>query len=308
MRDDLALCVTMDHRVCARCLATSPYLVPPLQRGIARAARGMGLGRHLHRLHDVAPRLTEAALGLLRRVAPDRDGSLAAAMDRRAEALGDTLGEVDVVLAPTAFMRDRAVEFGVKPARARLMRQGVLRSAPRARPAGPRPRVGFVGTIAPHKGVHVLVEAFRALPDPKATLDVHGTETVYPSYAAGLRRAAEADGRIRFHGPFAEGAQDRVLRGVDVLVLPSVWWENSPLTVQEALGGGVPVIASATGGVPELIAPDAGVLVPPGDAPALRDALASVVSGARLGEAREPLPLKTIAEEAAELEAVYGGA
>jgi glycosyltransferase involved in cell wall biosynthesis len=307
MREDLALCRTMDHAVCARCLAGSPYLVPPLQRAVAGAARGVGLGRHLHRLHARAPRLTAAALRLARRAAPVADGSRAAAMDRRAGALLAALEHVDVVLAPTSFARERALEFGVSPAKVRVGRLGVLAAPGRPRAAGPRRRVGFVGTVAPHKGVHVLIEAFRGVADPDATLGIHGSESVFPAYAAALRREAAGDGRIRFHGPFAEGGQGGVIGGMDVLALPSVWWENSPLTVLEALGGGVPVVASRTGGVPELIDGDAGVLVPPGDADALRQALAAVVSGTRLGEARGPLPLKTVAEHAAELEAVYGG-
>jgi glycosyltransferase involved in cell wall biosynthesis len=307
MREDLTLCRTMDHRVCADCLSTSPYLVPPLQRGLAGAVRGMGLGRYLHRVHDVAPRFTEAMLGLLRRAAPAAPQGRAVAMDRRAAVLRATLGEVDAVLAPTSFARDRAVEFGVDPARARVLRLGVLTSAPRPRAAGPRRRVAFVGTLAPHKGAHVLVEAFRGMPDPQATLGLHGSEIVHPSYVAGLRRSAADDPRIRFHGPFAEGAQDRVLADMDVLALPSLWWENSPLTVLEALGGGRPVVASRTGGVPELVSAETGVLVPPGDVVALRDALAGIVAGTHLGGALRPLPLKTVDDHAAELEGVYAG-
>jgi glycosyltransferase involved in cell wall biosynthesis len=184
----------------------------------------------------------------------------------------------------------------------------VLEAGARPRRAGRRPRIGFVGTLAPHKGVHVLLEAFRGLANRDATLGINGSETVYPAYVAGLRSAAAGDARVRFHGPFPEGGQESVLGQTDVLVVPSIWWEHSPLTVLEALGHGVPVIASATGGVPELVPPDAGILVPPGDAAALGEALAAVVEGRRLGEARPPLPLKTAAEEAAELEAVYAGA
>jgi glycosyltransferase involved in cell wall biosynthesis len=308
MRADLALCATMDHDVCARCLASSPYLVPPLQRGLAGSARRLGLGRHLHLFHARAPRFTGALLALLRRAAPGAEGSRTAAMDRRAQALRTTLDDVDVVLAPTSFARDRAVEFGVGPAKARVLPLGVLRSPARARAAGRRRRVGFVGTVAPHKGAHVLVEAFRGLDDPEVTLGLHGSEGVQPSYAASLRRVAASDPRIRFHGPFPESEQERVLREMDVLVQPSVWWENSPLTVLEALGGGLPVIASNTGGVPELLAEEnAGVLVPPGDVKALRDTLAAVAAGRLLAEARAPLSLKTAAEHAAELEAIYAG-
>jgi glycosyltransferase involved in cell wall biosynthesis len=307
-RADLTVCRTMDHAVCAACIADSPYLVPPLQRGLAGAARGLGLGRQLHRLHDLAPRFTETTLRLLRRAAPPDLPAGALAMDRRAEALRSAVAGVDAFLAPTVFARDRALEFGLDASRTHVVRLGVLTEPPRERPAGVRRRFGFVGTLAPHKGVHVLVEAFRSLPDPAITLDLHGSETVHPGYAASLRRAAEGDARVRFRGPFPEGAQDAVLHSLDVLVLPSVWWENSPLVVLEAQGRGVPVIASAIGGVPELVTGDSGLLVPPGDREQLRDAIRSVLDGLRLAGALAPLPLQTVAEHAAAMEGFYAGA
>jgi glycosyltransferase involved in cell wall biosynthesis len=305
-REDLSLCVRLDHAICAGCLASSPYLVPALQRGLAGAARSAGLGRHLHRVHRLAPRLTGRLLGLLRRASPAAS-SLQSGMDRRAAALREALGQLDAVLAPTSFARDRGLEAGTPPGRTRVLPLGVLLEPPRERKAGPRPRLGFVGTLAPHKGAQVLIEAFRGITSPAASLALHGSEMVHPDHVAALRRAAAGDPRIHFRGPFAEGEQGRVLETIDLLVLPSVWWENSPLTVLEALGAGLPVIASRIGGVPELISGDRGLLVPPGDVAALRQALASAIVGDRLGAACQPAPLKTVAEHAAELEAVYAG-
>jgi glycosyltransferase involved in cell wall biosynthesis len=304
MREDLSICTTMDHGVCATCMAGSPYLVPPLQRGLAGAVRRAGLGRHLHRLHDLAPRMTETALGWLRRASP-APSTLAAGMDRRAATLRRAAENVDLFLAPTSFMRDRAIDFGVPAEKVRLFPYGVLRQPPRGRRAGARRRFGFVGTLAPHKGAHVLVGAFRGVADPDLTLDLHGSLTVQPSYVAALRRAAAGDERIHFHGFFGEGEQDRVFGSLDALVVPSVWWENSPIVVIEALAAGLAVIASRTGGVPELIPEGAGLLVPPGDPAALREAIALVGSGARLAEAQAPVPQKTTNDEARELEALY---
>jgi glycosyltransferase involved in cell wall biosynthesis len=305
MREDLALCTSMDHATCARCLAGSPYLTPPLQRGVAGVGRRLGLGRALHRLHDLAPRATERSLAWLRRASPARADHLARGMDRRAAVLRAAIEHADVLLAPTAFARDRALEFGVPADKLRLFPFGALRRPPRPRQAGTRRRFGFMGTLAPHKGPHVLMSAFRAVADPALTLDFHGSLTVQPSYVASLRRAAAGDDRIRLHGPFAEGEQERVLGALDALVLPSIWWENSPLVIIEALAAGIPVIASRTGGVADLVPEDAGLLVPPGDPNALRDAIAALASGAQLAGPRAPLPFKTMAEEAAQLEALY---
>ncbi|HZM53302.1 MAG TPA: glycosyltransferase [Vicinamibacteria bacterium] len=306
MRADGALCATMDHAVCAACLADSPYLVPPLQRGLSAAARQAGLGGQLHKVHALAPRIVEKGLALARRVAPASAASLAEDMDRRADRLRALAAQVDLFLAPTAFARERALEFGLDPAQVQVRRLGAIAGPAKPRPAKPRRRVGFVGTLAPHKGVDVLIRAFRSLPGADLTLDLHGSLITHAGYVAELRRAADGDPRIRFHGPFAEGEQPRVLSAIDLLALPSVWWENSPLTVLEALAAGIPVVASAIGGLPEIVAHgDTGLLVPASDAEALRRALADITEGRVLAEGREPVPLPTAADGARELEELY---
>jgi glycosyltransferase involved in cell wall biosynthesis len=305
MRADLGVCVTMDHVECARCLADSPYLVPALQRGASRAARRLGLGTHLHRFHALAPRAAETLLGLARLASPPATG-LAAEMDRRASRLKEALGDVDLVLAPTAFAARRAIEFGVPAERVRLCAYGVVEPPILERRAGPRRRFGYVGTLAPHKGVHVLVEAFRGLPGSDLRLEIHGNLAVQPGYVAGLQKAAAGDGRVRFWGSFPEGEQVERLASIDVLVVPSLWWENSPLTILEALARGVPVVASATGGVPEMFEDGvAGLVFEPGNVGALRRQLDDVAQGRRLVERLAPLPLKTVAEGASELVAIY---
>ena len=306
MRADGVLCHTMDHGVCGTCLTGSPYLVPPLQRGLSAVAREAGLGAQLHRLQGLAPRTVEKGLALARRLAPPRGADLAVGMDRRAERLRALVEGVDLLLAPTAFARDRAIEFGIDPSRVQVRALGAASGPAVARPARARRRIAFVGTLAPHKGVDVLVRAFRGLGRADVTLDLHGGVTTHPAYVDEVRRAADGDARIRLHGPFPEGEQARVLSSIDLLVLPSVWWENSPLTVLEALAAGVPVVASAIGGLPELVAhDDTGLLVPPGDAGALREALEDVTEGRRLAGGRDPVTQITVAEGARGLDGLY---
>jgi glycosyltransferase involved in cell wall biosynthesis len=305
MREDLATCGEIELTTCARCLASSPYLTPPLQRGIAGAARRAGLGRHLHRIHDLFPRTTERALRLARRMRPASHG-LVEALARRREAIRAALGSVDVFLAPTAFAVERALEFGLPASRVRRWPLGAVPWEPLERPARARRRLAYFGTLAPHKGVHVLIEAIARMRAGDLTLDVHGSTATHPGYAEKLRRAAARDDRIRFRGPYAEGEQRRLLAEVDAVVLPSLWWENSPMVVLEALAAGVPVIASATGGVPELVSDGiSGLLVPPGDRQRLQDALWAVASGRALAGTLPPLPIRTVGEEARAIEELY---
>jgi glycosyltransferase involved in cell wall biosynthesis len=304
MRADGALCDVVDHGVCADCLKDSPYLVPAVQRGATRAAQATGLGRALHLARRRAPRLADGVLRAVRRAWPPT-GDLRPALDERAAHLHGRVREVAAFLAPTAFARDRAVEWGVPASSVRVMSLGAVTHPPRPRRAGPRPRFGYVGTMAPHKGPHVLLEAIAGASGSEWTLDLFGNLDLDPVYGRRLRALARGNPRIRFRGPVPPDEQERMWAAIDVLVVPSLWWENSPLTVLEALAAGVPVVASRTGGVPEVIPEGAGLLVAPGDVAALRAALQGFLDGRLLAGPLDPLPVKTAADGAHELAALY---
>jgi len=305
MQVDGTLCRTVDHRVCASCLAGSPQLVPPLQRSASGVARRLGLGRVLHEAHRRAPRATVTLLAALRRAWPVSSRGLEGALDLRDDHLRGRLHEVDVVLAPTQFAKDQAVEWGLPAEKIRVLPLGAVPGPTRPRLAASRRRLGYVGTLAHHKGVHVLVEAAVGLPGQDWTLDITGNPAVDPGYTARLRALAQGDPRIRFRGAVPATEQERLWESLDLLVLPSLWWENSPLTVLEALAAGLPVVASRTGGVPEVLPPSAGLLVAPGDVRELRAALGSVLEDRLLASALDPLPLKTCRQGAVELVELY---
>jgi len=304
IRADGSLCEVVDHGVCAACLSDSPYLVGPVQRLGSRAARALSLGPAVHWAHAHAPSLTAAAMRLIRAVRPRFSRDLSGALESRQCHLQRAVRDVDLVLAPTHFARDRAVDWGVPASLVRVEPLGAIEAAPRARPAGPRRRFGYLGSLLPHKGVHLLVESFRRLTRPDLSLQIFGNPGLDPSYSRNLRRLAKGDPRIRFKGAAAPG-DPGVWASLDLLVLPSLWWENSPLSMLEALAWGVPVVATRTGGVPELLPEAAGVLVPPGDAQALADALAAAAGGRILAEPLAPLPIRTAANEAAALTELY---
>jgi glycosyltransferase involved in cell wall biosynthesis len=125
--------------------------------------------------------------------------------------------------------------------------------------------------------VHVLVEAVRELDPEAVVLDLHGYAPPYDGfedYAGHLRRLAGGAKHVRFHGAYAPEDVPTLLAQVDVLVVPSIWYENSPLTLHEARLAGVPVVASAHGGLLELVEHEVdGLLFQPGSPAALRSAL-----------------------------------
>ncbi|MEN6486286.1 MAG: glycosyltransferase [Syntrophobacteraceae bacterium] len=144
-----------------------------------------------------------------------------------------------------------------------------VRRIPRLNGKGERAalRLGFVGRIQESKGLHVLVRAVRSLESTvPVELKIHGNDGEHPEYVRALRRTADGDPRIGFCGPFENGMIGEVLRDVDVLVCPSVWYENTPLVIREAQAAGCPVIASNLPGMAEAIEPGVdGMLFDPGN-------------------------------------------
>jgi glycosyltransferase involved in cell wall biosynthesis len=109
-------------------------------------------------------------------------------------------------------------------------------------------------------------------------------------------------------GAFEQGAASEVYAGIDVLAVPSLWLENSPLVIHEAYAAGVPVVAARIGGMPGLVHDGwNGLLYDPRSPGALAEALRGLVSRPeRLAEFASRLPaVKSIADDAREWEATY---
>ena len=138
-------------------------------------------------------------------------------------------------------------------------------------PEGVEDALVFAGRLGPQKALGVALQALADVPD--ASLAVAGDG---PQRAALEGRARELglDGRVSFLGSVPREQVLRLFHAADASLLPSAW-ENFPHTVVEALAVGCPVIATAVGGVPEVVRDgENGLLVPPGDPGALAAAIA----------------------------------
>ena len=163
--------------------------------------------------------------------------------------------QVGLFLAPSAYLRQRYVQCGLAPDRVVHERYGIRRFPRLPRVASPdgRLRFGYIGAFHAHKGIDVLLEAFRGLGD-RASLHIHGSSFGSPVSEAHFRRiTSEAASGIVVHGRYDNERIGELLAGLDAVVVPSVWYENSPLTIQESQIAGVPVITSGEGGMAELV-------------------------------------------------------
>ena len=92
-----------------------------------------------------------------------------------------------------------------------------------------------------------------SITSPNASLKIYGTKTASEAYVDMLRKIAQPDKRIEFCGEYAANELGGILQAVDVVVVPSLWYENHPLMVSEALACNVPVIVSNVGGMTETV-------------------------------------------------------
>ncbi len=175
--------------------------------------------------------------------------------DRRATLL-PALARPDAVIAPSRFLASQFAPY-VAPERMHILRYGLDVAAFAAQPHAPTDgtlRLGYLGQIAPHKGVHLLIDAFRSLKNAgHAELHIHGGLQAFPAYVQRLRRQIGDDARIHLHGAFAHPQAPAILSRLDATVVPSTWYENSPLAIMEAHAAGTPVVTSALGGMAELV-------------------------------------------------------
>jgi glycosyltransferase involved in cell wall biosynthesis len=181
------------------------------------------------------------------------------------------LGRVDVVIAPSHFLAKQFHSM-VAPERLHVLRYGLGSAGlavPPVAPAEGELRLAYIGQIAPHKGVHTLVDAVRRLSvgGRPWQLTIWGDLQQHPNYTERLRRSIGADPRIQLAGRFENSRIAEVLGACHATVVPSLWYENSPLAIMEAHAAGRPVLTSALGGMAELVRDEVdGLHFQPGDA------------------------------------------
>jgi glycosyltransferase involved in cell wall biosynthesis len=200
-----------------------------------------------------------------------------AAFRRRAHEVRALATDVDFWIAPNRFLRDLMIRFGLPADQIVHLSHGIPVSSPQ-RPrhsarGGERLHFGYLGSILPHKGVHVLLEAFRGI--DQADLSIWGGA---PGYLGTEYRDVLGQPNVRFPGRIDDSEKAALFAGIDALVVPSIWFEIGPLVILEALSSGVPVITSDIVGMKELVRDgETGFQFRAGSAVALRRLLLSCI-------------------------------
>lgn len=158
----------------------------------------------------------------------------------------------DLLISPSQFVLEQHSPTRIAPhaqrAVVRLFNETTQVFAP---PEPDKPlHALFIGSVGRHKGVRYLVEAFRSLADPQVRLEIVGSGD---NELELCRRLAADDQRIRFIDFLSGIDKEQAFQRANVVVLPSVWYDNAPVVILESFARGRPVIGSSIGGIPELI-------------------------------------------------------
>lgn len=306
-------------------------LCPGPERGLACAACGnaiekfyagdikpfmLGIGgvqdKILSAAHSVKRRLPRSWVRSLRKMsgAENSEKSREELLTARFESMRSALAELDLIISPSEFLRNKMIEGGLanpeKIIRSDYGFPPLAQDSPRVETDGAF-RFAFVGTLVEHKGVHVAVKAMNLLHGLNAGLSIHGDERTFPGYVRDLRRMAR-NKNITFAGGFEHKDIGRILAGTDALIVPSLWYENSPLTIHEAFQARVPVIASNLGGMAELVKHDvSGLLFKCGDPADLAAAMKRLIEepGLKARLSKGAPAVKSMDGNLAELTGIY---
>ncbi|QDV06914.1 D-inositol-3-phosphate glycosyltransferase [Planctomycetes bacterium Poly30] len=320
--DYWALCARVqmirpDGAICPSNMGSGCYLCIK-ERGLDRVEQAAKLDGTV-RAGKIVGRMAE----LLNKIGVGPQGMQSRAQDfrhlqERAEVVPAAYAKADLRISPSRFLRDKYLESGAFDPHTFLFSDNGMRTdhvealSKTADPEG-RIRFGFVGSLVWYKGGEVLIQAMKriAMGPLKNRIHLHvygGFDPENDEHHRDL--AALAQGApVTFHGRFDNSRLSEVYADIDVLVVPSVWYENSPITIHEAYLTRTPVLASDIGGMAEFVRDGIdGLTFRVGSADDLAAKMARFIEEPELLKSIDVsdwMPIKTLAQNGEEMEARY---
>jgi glycosyltransferase involved in cell wall biosynthesis len=269
----------------AQCLAAHPDGACVVIDGLVFGGLPEVVRDHAHRLDLVA---------LVHHPLAEENGLDASVRDTLEATERAALAHARRVVVTSGFTARQLADYAVPPGRIHVVEPGVDPSTLAAADHEP-PRLLCIASIVPRKGHLVLIEALTALQALPWSCTLVGSADRDRAHAGAVTQAIAAaglSGRITLTGELPPARLQEYWLGADLFVLPS-FYEGYGMVVTEAIAHGLPVLTTRGGALAETLPPGAGVLVSPGDAKALADALGQLL---RDGGARATL--RTAAREA----------
>lgn len=315
LHPDGSVCHTIERERCGECLSRFKFAQTGLERrlaeGVAKVKQGIGVdvSSVLKRARDrmASPPDAPESFEPDRELARERADDLA---QRESFLREECIPNVMRFFAPSRFLYDRFVEWGMPAEKIEHLTYGLDTEPFKAleRTESELVRIAFLGTLAPHKGAHLVLRAWASLPQElraAGTLEIYGPRSHNAGYVAELDELADAV-ELELAGGLRREEVPAMLARTDLLVVPSTWYENSPLTIHEAGAAGVALCVSDLGGMAELVTPgENGWRFRTGDVADLARVFAEALADRALVRARAGAAPKDMRESALEMEARY---
>jgi len=217
-----------------------------------------------------------------------------------------TFQTFDLIQAPSNYLQKKFEQFGFPGVQ--VFPLGLVAHPPISldKPQKETLTFGYVGQLIRRKGINFLLDAFKEIPGDNRLL-IWGDHDIPQPYQMRIREMAKRDPRVHLMGKYNPTQLPTIFSKIDVAVIPSLM-ENYPITALEALYYKTPVIASRTGGIPEIVIHrENGLLFEAGSISELKKALAEIITNPDLITTfREQIkPVKTIEDDANEIINAY---
>lgn len=210
------------------------------------------------------------------------------------------------VIVPSRHVAQRLADWGVAADKLRILPHGII--APRhIHPLPDKPVIAYLGAIERHKGIHVLIESIKRLA-PETSLEIWGRGTDQAYLAELQKQASPLAERVVFKGKYHPDDLDRIMAGVAVVAVPSLWEETFCYVAREAQARGRPAVVSRLGALTEAVVEgQTGFTAVPDDAAALSQALKRALSPDMRQTFTRDLPqrFKTIDDYTEKIENLY---
>lgn len=172
---------------------------------------------------------------------------------RRPDTLLSLYSTYKTVIAPTQFLYSAYKNNGfLNPMQKISFGVDINRNSKSEKEKDTKPIFGYIGQIAPHKGVDILINAFCRLPRGSAELRIYGPKDQDAEYMETLFTKAKGH-NIHFLGVFEKNKMEEIFNHLDLCIIPSRWYENSPLVLLNSLATHTPVVVSDVAGMTEFV-------------------------------------------------------
>lgn len=232
-------------------------------------------------------------------------------LHRRRQVTTAVMKAADIIITPTAFAQKKLETYGLPSHKITVIPYGTELEwvSLVKRQDSAKLRLGFLGNVIRVKGVHLLIDAYEALLRQGADVElaVWGETSLEPDYFEALRLGASS--KILWGGRYEKEDLPAILSNIDVLIVPSIWYETQGIVIQEAFAAKVPVIVSAGTSLTETVQHEVdGLYFKQGSVSDLVAQVMRLLSESQLlPSLRENIrPVRSIQQDLRQLALIYG--